>query len=161
MSALLVYRMLSITVVECDCTPLVPVTTIAKLCGVEVMNPPRQPETPARVSATSAKVIAHTATCRPRSANFMRRLIANSDNAMPNEIKGSGPSGLRGSDTGARNELFTAIAGIWMVRIDAALLSPGVALAGLNVAVAPAGRPAAVRDTGLLYEPPTETTTMA
>ena len=36
-----------------------------------------------------------------------------------------------------------------------------VAEAGLNVAVAPAGSPAAVSATGWLYEPPTETTTMA
>ena len=51
--------------------------------------------------------------------------------------------------------------GICTVRIDVALLSPGVTELGLNVAVAPAGKPAAVSATGALYAPFTETTTIA
>jgi hypothetical protein len=84
----------------------------------------------------------------------MQRLNTKSDKATPNEVSGNGPIGLRGSDIGAKNEVFAAIAGIWIVRIDAALLSPGVAVAGLNVAVAPAGRPEAASETRLLYAPP-------
>ena len=78
------------------------------------------------------------------------------------EAIGSGPSGRRGIDSGATTEEdFILASGICTVRIDVALLSPGVTEGGVNVAVAPAGKPVTESATGELYAPLTDTVTMA
>jgi hypothetical protein len=44
--------------------------------------------------------------------------------------------------------------GVTMLSVEVTALVPGVTLTGVNVAVAPAGKPEAVKTTALVYAPP-------